>query len=101
MSEPIHGLTLCQQQMMQIIQELFDANGIAPSYKEMSHELGLRSRASVHRVVMALEERGYITRLPHRARTIAIRQRVPMPDFTPFEWLPSPALARTEGVSHG
>lgn len=101
MSDDAHSLTLCQRQAMQIIQELFDATGIAPSYKELARELGVTSRGSVHRLILALEERGYITRLPHRARTIAIRRRVPMPDFTPYEWLPGPALARTEGVSHG
>ncbi len=97
-----HGLTPMQLQAMQVIQELTDASGgVPPSYADLVRELSVSSRASIHRIITGLEERGFISRIPHRARTIAIRQRVPMPDFTPFEWLPGPSLGGQVGVGHG
>lgn len=45
-------------------------NGVAPSFDEMKDHLGLQSKSGVHRLITALEERGVIRRLPHRARAI-------------------------------
>lgn len=47
--------------------------GVSPSYDQMAARLGLKSKNSVHRLIGQIEERGHITRLPHRSRSIAIR----------------------------
>ena len=47
-------------------------SGVAPSYEEMKEALDLRSKSGIHRLINALEERGFIRRLPHRARAIEV-----------------------------
>lgn len=97
----LHGLTALQMSCMQIIQELTDASGgVPPSYDEIAREMGQASKGNTFRLVTCLVERGFITRLPHRRRTLAILYRVPMPDFTPLTFTLSPALVG-QGVMHG
>lgn len=98
---PLPSLTRRQQQAMQVIQEMTEAYGVSPTYLEIATELDLASKSSVNRLVNGLAERGYIIRLPHRARTIAILRRIPMPDFAPFTFLPGPDLAGQGQVAHG
>ena len=50
-----------------------------PSYDEMKEALDLRSKSGIHRLITALEERGFIRRLPHRARALEI---IKMPEFS-------------------
>lgn len=58
------------------ISEQTGKNGISPSFDEMKDALELKSKSGIHRLVSALEERGYIRRLPHRARALEVL-RVP------------------------
>lgn len=65
-------LTRKQQQLLLFINENLQNDGVAPSFEEMKESLGLRSKSGVHRLIKGLEERGFIRRLPHRARALEV-----------------------------
>ena len=65
-------LTEKQQQLLLYINGHLKQNGVAPSFEEMKGFLGLRSKSGIHRLIKALEERGFIRRLPHRARALEV-----------------------------
>src|ERR1043166_9005879 len=65
-------LTKKQRELLQFIQERLADNGISPSFDEMKEALGLKSKSGVHRLITGLEERGFIKRLPHRARALDV-----------------------------
>jgi repressor LexA len=65
-------LTKKQRELLQFIQERLAETGISPSFDEMKEALGLKSKSGVHRLITGLEERGFIRRLPHRARALDI-----------------------------
>ena len=65
-------LTRKQNQLLLFIQDKLEESGISPSFEEMKDALGLKSKSGVHRLISALEERGFIRRLPHRARALEI-----------------------------
>ena len=67
-------LTHKQHELLMFINERITEKGIPPSYDEMKEELHLRSKSGIHRLITGLEERGFIRRLPHRARAIKIMQ---------------------------
>ena len=70
-------LTRKQLELLDFIQKRTDRDGIPPSFDEMKEALDLRSKSGIHRLITALEERGFIRRLAHRARAIEI---VKLPD---------------------
>ncbi|MEO1613596.1 MAG: transcriptional repressor LexA [Pseudomonadota bacterium] len=57
---------------MKFIQNRMDRDGVPPSFDEMKEALNLRSKSGIHRLITALEERGFIRRLAHRARAIEV-----------------------------
>lgn len=63
-------LTTKQRRLHAFILDRQLADGVAPSYEEMAKAMGLHSKSGVHRMVVALEERGWLRRLPNRARAI-------------------------------
>ncbi|WP_262691605.1 transcriptional repressor LexA [Kordiimonas aestuarii] len=65
-------LTAKQQQLLVFIQERLAENGVSPSFDEMKDALGLKSKSGVHRLVNALEERGFIRRMANRARALEV-----------------------------
>ncbi|WP_420404789.1 transcriptional repressor LexA [Nisaea sp.] len=65
-------LTKKQHQLLLFIQERLEATGVSPSFDEMKDALDLKSKSGIHRLITALEERGFIRRLPHRARALEI-----------------------------
>lgn len=65
-------LTKKQIQLLEFIQARMARDGVPPSFDEMKDALDLRSKSGIHRLVTALEERGFIRRLPHRARALEI-----------------------------
>ena len=65
-------LTKKQHQLLMFINESISVYGIAPSFEEMKVALGLHSKSGPHRLIKALEERGFIRRLPHRARALEV-----------------------------
>lgn len=65
-------LTRKQHELLMFIHERMKESGIPPSFDEMKDALDLRSKSGIHRLITALEERGFIRRLPHRARALEI-----------------------------
>ena len=65
-------LTRKQHELLMFIHERMKESGIPPSFDEMKEALDLRSKSGIHRLITALEERGFIRRLPHRARALEI-----------------------------
>jgi len=65
-------LTSKQHQLLLFIRDQLTTTGISPSFEEMKAALNLRSKSGIHRLITALEERGFIRRLPHRARALEV-----------------------------
>lgn len=70
-------LTRKQLDLLTFIHTRMERDGVPPSFDEMKDALDLRSKSGIHRLITALEERGYIRRLPHRARALEI---IKLPD---------------------
>jgi repressor LexA len=65
-------LTRKQHELLMFIHERLKESGVPPSFDEMKDALDLRSKSGIHRLIKALEERGFIRRLPNRARAIEV-----------------------------
>ena len=65
-------LTRKQSELLRFINERLKETGVPPSFDEMKDALDLRSKSGIHRLIMALEERGFIRRLPNRARALEV-----------------------------
>ena len=79
-------LTRKQLELLNFIQKRMARDGVPPSFDEMKDALDLRSKSGIHRLITALEERGFIRRLAHRARAIEIvklPEALEKPGFTP------------------
>jgi repressor LexA len=82
-------LTKKQLDLLEFIHKRVGRDGVPPSFDEMKEALDLRSKSGIHRLITALEERGFIRRLAHRARAIEIVKLpeslggAPQPGFTP------------------
>ena len=72
-------LTRKQHELLMFIHERIRESGVSPSFDEMKDALGLKSKSGIHRLITALEERGFIKRLAHRARALEILR---LPDDT-------------------
>ena len=83
-------LTKKQHELLMFINQRLAANGVAPSFDEMKDALNLRSKSGIHRLISGLEERGFIHRLPHRARALEV---VKLPEQSAA---PSPASGPVE-----
>jgi repressor LexA len=81
-------LTKKQLDLLRFINKRVARDGVPPSFDEMKDALDLRSKSGIHRLITALEERGFIRRLAHRARAIEI---VKMPDSLAAESQPRAA----------
>lgn len=65
-------LTGKQYQLLVFIHNRLQDSGVSPSFDEMKEALGLKSKSGVHRLITGLEERGFLRRLPHRARALEV-----------------------------
>jgi repressor LexA len=70
-------LTRKQHELLMFIHERMKESGVPPSFDEMKDALDLKSKSGIHRLVTALEERGFIRRLPNRARALEV---IKLPD---------------------
>ena len=70
-------LTRKQFELLRFVHERLKETGVPPSFDEMKDALDLRSKSGIHRLITALEERGFIRRLPNRARAIEV---IKLPD---------------------
>ena len=73
-------LTAKQRELLLFIDDRLKDQGISPSFDEMREALDLKSKSGVHRLISALEERGFIRRLPNRARALEV---VKLPEARP------------------
>src|SRR3954467_229545 len=73
-------LTAKQRELLLFIDERLKQGGVSPSFDEMREALDLKSKSGVHRLISALEERGFIRRLPNRARALEV---VKLPEARP------------------
>jgi repressor LexA len=90
-------LTAKQHELLLFIQRKLEETGISPSFEEMKEALDLKSKSGVHRLISALEERGFLRRLPNRARALEVlRQpenvtaRAPAPANDTVVQMPAP-----------
>ena len=74
-------LTKKQLNLLEFIENKTSSNGISPSFDEMKEALNLKSKSGIHRLIIALEERGFIRRLPHRARALEVIRKVKKPSL--------------------
>ncbi|NCT40850.1 MAG: transcriptional repressor LexA [Alphaproteobacteria bacterium] len=90
-------LTRKQRDLLLFIHKHLGEDDVPPSFEEMKNALGLKSKSGIHRLISGLEERGYIERLPHRARALKI---IMLPDS--FESQPSGVIApaNTNDIDH-
>ena len=65
-------LTKKQHELLVFINARLQETGVCPSFDEMKDALGLKSKSGIHRLITGLEERGFVRRLPHRARALEI-----------------------------
>jgi repressor LexA len=65
-------LTAKQRELLLFINQRINATGVSPSFDEMKDALRLKSKSGIHRLVSGLEERGFIKRMPHRARALEV-----------------------------
>ncbi|MEE9375684.1 MAG: transcriptional repressor LexA [Rhizobiaceae bacterium] len=65
-------LTRKQHELLMFIQTRLNVDGVPPSFDEMKDALNLKSKSGIHRLITALEERGFIRRLPNRARALEV-----------------------------
>lgn len=89
-------LTAKQHELLRFIQQRLEETGISPSFEEMKEALDLKSKSGVHRLISALEERGFLRRLPNRARALEVIRQPG--DVTPIRAgtgaAPAPAMPR-------
>ena len=100
-------LTSKQHELLRFIHDRLGSSGVSPSFDEMREALALKSKSGVHRLISALEERGFIRRLPNRARALEV---VKMPEVatqapaSPVQLrpaIPAPANDTIEIPMHG
>ncbi len=75
-------LTRKQHQLLLFLHQRLNLTGVCPSFDEMKEALGLKSKSGIHRLISGLEERGFIRRLPHRARALEVLR---LPDQAALE----------------
>ena len=98
-------LTAKQHELIRFIQQRLEETGISPSFEEMKEALDLKSKSGVHRLISALEERGFLRRLPNRARALEVVRQPE--DVTPARGaaggnvvpMPAPAARQPEAAN--
>ena len=89
-------LTAKQKELLMLIHTRIQETGVPPSFDEMKDALDLKSKSGIHRLITALEERGFIRRLAHRARALEI---IKLPDAMMAQ--NAPAAGSQAGERHG
>ncbi len=90
-------LTRKQQELLLFINSRLGKDGVSPSFDEMKDAVGLKSKSGIHRLITALEERGFIRRLPHRARALEVL-KLPAGSADPISTLASIEPAREKAT---
>ena len=87
-------LTRKQHELICFIDDRLAETGVSPSFEEMKEALDLKSKSGVHRLISALEERGFLRRLPNRARALEVLKRPERADAKPAAKAPPRDAAR-------
>jgi len=91
-------LTQKQHDLLLFIHERVQKTGVSPSFDEMKDALDLKSKSGIHRLISALEERGFIRRIAHRARALEV---VKLPEDLAARKAPAPGFAEeAPGFAH-
>jgi len=91
-------LTRKQLELLLFINERLKEEGVPPSFEEMKEALNLQSKSGVHRLIVALEERGFLRRMPNRARALEVLK---LPDAHSPSLTPKKAPGFTPNVIQG
>ena len=91
-------LTRKQLELLMFVHERLKESGVPPSFDEMKDALDLRSKSGIHRLIKALEERGFIKRLPNRARALEI---IRLPEIMQTSLAPARARGFSPSVIEG
>jgi repressor LexA len=91
-------LTRKQHELLMFIHQRIQETGVSPSFDEMKEALDLASKSGIHRLITALEERGFVHRLAHRARALEVLKLPQTTTVTPFA--PRPAAAPSQSVQN-
>lgn len=95
-------LTPKQKELLMFIHQRLQDDGVPPSFDEMKEALDLRSKSGIHRLITALEERGFIRRLPHRARALEVL-KLPDSETSPTSHAGAPSSSNAgadSGLDH-
>lgn len=90
-------LTRKQHELLMFVHQRIQETGVSPSFDEMKEALDLASKSGIHRLITALEERGFVRRLAHRARALEVLKLPQTTTVTPFT--PRPAAPAGPGVA--
>ena len=82
-------LTKKQKNLLLYINKKIRSSGISPSYEEMKNSLNLKSKSGIHRLISALEERGFVRRLAHKARALEVLKLASAASNSDLEITPS------------
>jgi len=95
-------LTRKQHELLMFIHQRIQETGVSPSFDEMKEALDLASKSGIHRLITALEERGFVRRLAHRARALEVLKLPQTTSVTPFAPRPvaQPNPSAQPGSSH-
>jgi repressor LexA len=88
-------LTRKQHELLMFVHQRIQETGVSPSFDEMKEALDLASKSGIHRLITALEERGFVRRLAHRARALEVLKLPQTTTVTPFA--PRPAAPASPG----
>lgn len=80
----MNAVTEQQRRLLDILKAYSAANGRMPSFDEMRQAMGLASKSGIHRLIAGLEERGFLRRIPNRARAIEIIEDPHLPETAPI-----------------
>ena len=73
-------LTPKQKNLLDYINKYFSSKGLYPTYDEMRDALKIKSKSSIHKLISSIEEKGFITRMPHKARAIKLNNYRKQPE---------------------
>ncbi|MFD1788917.1 transcriptional repressor LexA [Sphingomonas floccifaciens] len=88
-------LTKKQHELICFINDSLNESGVSPSFEEMKEALDLKSKSGVHRLISALEERGFLRRLPNRARALEVLKMPERADAKAAKPAPQPSTSST------
>jgi len=94
-------LTRKQNELLLFINKRLNEGGVSPSFDEMKEALRLKSKSGIHRLITGLEERGFLRRLPHRARALQVLKLPEAAAMPALNVTPLLADARRSGMSEG